>query len=184
MFKNELNNNYIVQLFYFFEVLMISNILIFSKRFVFIWWARVFWYSIKVMWNWKVPRKCIRTVLASDMISISKIFLLRFYKITPSQKLSWPPHHWLKTGVTHPLLRLETYWPTPLFPSGPNPPPPPPTSTFWPAPKQHATGTKLTVFKFWWSALMNNYIYYMYMAKSAQRSVKLLAWTSCGKASW
>ena len=29
-----------------------------------------------------------RTVLASDMISISKIFLLRFYKITPSQKLS------------------------------------------------------------------------------------------------
>ena len=25
-----------------------------------------------------------RTVLASDMISISKIFLLRFYKITPS----------------------------------------------------------------------------------------------------
>ena len=37
MFKNELNNNYIVQLFNFFKVLMISNILILSKRFVFIW---------------------------------------------------------------------------------------------------------------------------------------------------
>ena len=38
MFKNELNNNSIVQLFYFFKVLMIFNniILIFSTRFVLI----------------------------------------------------------------------------------------------------------------------------------------------------
>ena len=33
MFKNELNNNYIVQLFSFFKVLMISNILVFLRGF-------------------------------------------------------------------------------------------------------------------------------------------------------
>ena len=32
MFKNELNNNYIVQLFLFFKVLMISNILFLFKE--------------------------------------------------------------------------------------------------------------------------------------------------------
>ena len=32
MFKNQLNNNYIVQLFLFFKVSMISNILIFFRE--------------------------------------------------------------------------------------------------------------------------------------------------------
>ena len=54
------------------------------------------------------------------MISISKIFLLRYYKITPSQKLSWPTPPLAENRGDQPFVKA-TCWP-------------PPPSTFRPAP--------------------------------------------------
>ena len=57
-----------------------------------------------------------RTVLASDMISISKIFLLRFYKITPSQKLSRPTPPLAENWGDPPFAKSRNLLTHPHFP--------------------------------------------------------------------
>ena len=63
------------------------------------------------------------------MISISKIFLLGFYKITPSQKLSWPTPPLAENWGDPPFAKARNLLTYPPLSSGPPPPP-----TFWPAP--------------------------------------------------
>ena len=67
-----------------------------------------------------------RTVLASDMVSISKIFLLRFYKITPSHKLSRPTPPLAENWSDPSFANAQNLLTQPhVSPAHGSPPPPP-----------------------------------------------------------